>query len=196
MAATPRAVVQTSSDIWLALRDLNAETGQCLFSLAWASIKVLIKESSEMLSAGLPRVSVQGVFSWGYKLVMVWPTPEVMGAFWGERGVAEHKATGMDYSQKDPITATVYMEVQTLRNNHCPQGCHCLLCTSSFCQQLLLWLPALLFAKSPDSSHGSSFFQRQSMGSPFTLSNEDHLSNAPCHSWPQLYCYLATTVSY
>lgn len=157
MAATLTAVVRTSSDIWLALRDLNAGTGQCLFSLAWAWIKVLIKESSEMLSAGLPRVSVQRVFSRRYKLVMVWPTPEVMGAFWGERGVAESKATETDYSQKNPIIASVYMEVQTLRNNHCRQGSHRLLCASSFSQQLLLRLPALLFAKSPDLSHGSSF---------------------------------------
>ena len=86
--------------------------------------------------------------------------PEVMGMFWGEGGVAEPKATEMDYTQKDPIAAFVYVEAQTPRNNHCPQGSHCLLRASSFCQQLFPWLislAALLLAKSPDSSCGSSF---------------------------------------
>lgn len=123
-AATPRAAVRTSWDIWLPLRNLNTGTRQCLFSLAWARIKVLIKEISEMLSARLPRVSVQRVLfqSWSWSN----PLSEVMGVFWGEGGFAEPKAAGINDTQKDPFIVFVYMEAQTPRNSHC------LFCASCF----------------------------------------------------------------
>lgn len=38
------------------------------------------------------------------------PLPEVTGTFLGEGGVAEPKATEMDYTQEDPRAAFAYVE--------------------------------------------------------------------------------------
>ena len=113
-----------------------------------------------MFSARLPRVGTQRCCFRDLSWLCSDPLPEEMGAFWGEGRGAEPKATEMDCTQKDPTAAFACTEAQTPMNNHCPQGSHCLLCASSFCQLLfpgLTSLAAPLLAKSPNSSGGSSF---------------------------------------
>lgn len=63
-----------------------------------------------MLAARLPRVSVRRVLFQGDELSRSDPLPEVTGTFLGEGGVAEPKATEMDYTQEDPRAAFAYVE--------------------------------------------------------------------------------------
>lgn len=76
---------QASHHIWFALeahRELGAGTGPCLFSLA--QIKVLVKESSEMLSAR--QLRVRGTFS-GARAVSSLTHSLSEGCVWGEGAV-------------------------------------------------------------------------------------------------------------
>lgn len=78
---------QASCHIWFALgvhRELGTGTGPCLFSLA--QIKVLVKESLEMLSAR--QLRVRGTFS-GARAVGSLTHSLSEGCVWGEGAVMQ-----------------------------------------------------------------------------------------------------------
>lgn len=154
-ASMPRA----SPDIWFASAahgDLGAGTGPCLFSLAGAQIKVLIKESSETLSARRPGVSVRGGFFRNMNLSWSSTLSQMKGVFRGEGTLVQslkrhrHVARGL-YS----------CSLCAWSNNHSPQEPQCLPPPSSCCQQL----PMPDDAPSPETlwfPHHSSFTPRLS----------------------------------
>lgn len=176
MASMPWA----SPDIWFASAahgDLGAGTGPCLFSLAGAQIKVLIKESSETFSARRPGVSVRGGFFRNMNLSWSSTLSQMKGVFRGEGTLVQslkrhrHVARGL-YSC--PLCAW--------SNNHSPQELQCLPPPSSCCQQLphAWWCPfsGNLVVPPPFLLHSMPV-----LGLPSLCCLQQHRSNAVCHRW-------------